>query len=154
MGYNVNATISNVNISAINENACLAAINKMFDREVMKKNASGRSFSLNNQDWSLDNIYYSWVQTPKNGFTSLVDAFREWGYETLIYNGDRLNLEYRDSEKWGDDEQLFATIAPFVESVGMITILGEDGAHWRYIFDNGKIRHEIGHIVWKAVQEI
>jgi len=61
-------------------------------------------------------------------------------------------IEYFDGEKWGDDEILFDTIAPFIdggEHGGLITVHGEENEKWRYVFENGDMREEKGIIVWE-----
>lgn len=51
---------------------------------------------------------------------------------------DKMNSIYFEGEKYGDDDLIFNAIAPYVEDGSYIQINGEDGAIWRWVFENGK----------------
>jgi len=117
MGYYVNIELRNVVVPAANRTACLAAVN-----------------SLHTVD-----RWHSWVRPPETGkFSNLVEAFTEWRYEVDVDNEGNIRLNYFNGEKWGDDETLYATIAPFVAD-SSIMVIGEDGDIWGYEFENGSM---------------
>ena len=51
---------------------------------------------------------------------------------------DEMNSIYFEGEKYGDDDLIFNAIAPYVEDGSYIQMNGEDGAIWRWVFENGK----------------
>lgn len=89
---------------------------------------------------------FSWV----NGgpYRGLVDAFKDWRYDAYVDRNNNLKVQYFEGEKWGDDETLFATIAPFVEHGGSATCQGEEGEKWRYLFEHGKLRKQYAELHW------
>ena len=92
---------------------------------------------------------YSWVENPDdNGFTSLLDAINAWRHDGVIGNGDVEIYEFVGG-KWGDEEQFYQTIAPFVEDGGTIEVRGEDGEHWRYLYKDGKMIEQHAVVSWE-----
>jgi len=111
--------------------------------------------------------HYSWVHTEAvvealdEG--DLVGTFNEWRYEVemeerpdLVKLADPMRSPYGDvfvhgfhGEKLGDDAQLWQALAPFIRTGGIITWTGEDGAHWRYVFEKGECKEQKGEIVWR-----
>lgn len=84
--------------------------------------------------------HFSWVNT-KTVLESktLEDAMMEIRYIPL-YNadGDIYKLEFT-GEKYGDEEVFFNALAPYVESDSYLSFVGEDGAIWKWIFNDGKV---------------
>jgi len=82
--------------------------------------------------------WFAWVDTDqyKNANT-LEEALIAWGWSSYVDDGvddgDIDNLEFKN-EKSGQDELLFAAIAPFVEEGSHITMMGEDMDVWRWFF--------------------
>lgn len=143
MGYCVSMDLVGVVIPKKHVKECREAINAMHDPETLRANAGGGS--------STGERWYSWVRNPpKGGFKSLVDAFVAWRYSAYVDEdtGDVV-VEYFNGEKWGDDEQLYSVIAPFVKTCGEIRCRGEDGAHWRFVFDNGDVIEQSGTLTYE-----
>lgn len=139
MGYCVDVSID-ITIPKDKVEDCLKAINELHTPENLK-NASGGSYP-DGEKW------HSWVQNPPaGGFVNLQDAFDAWRYETRNSNGD-IKVERFSGEKWGDDELLYNTIAPFVSN-GNIYVCGEDDEHWKYEFKDGQAKHLSGKIVYQ-----
>jgi hypothetical protein len=85
-------------------------------------------------------------------FADLRDAF-EWWNHSISINDQELLVEYFEGDSWIDDE-FYEVIAPFVvheACPGMVTVVGEDGASWRYIFENGRLRLQNGVITYQDV---
>jgi len=125
-------------------NDALAAVKDLAKPKALEK-ASGGCWSNGEKTES----HYSWVNTNAlaNAGTlkEAVDACR-WHIE-IDQEGDCYNI-YFDGEKIGDDMILFEALAPFVESGGFIEMSGEDGALWRWCFEDGKLVEKFATISW------
>lgn len=136
MGYHMATRISRFHIVPENEAAALAAIKAM----------AGKG-SYGHGSWS-------WVGTDDFlQATTLAQALRAWRWAvgrtgpgtvevaTLLFQG----------ENYGDEDALFAALAPFVEAGSFIEMQGEDGDLWRWVFD-GKAAHKQSPIItWPEV---
>jgi hypothetical protein len=152
MGYHVSISLGQVIIREENVGACLAAINSMFTNEKLSSNASGGCFGPGMDKLPVKKRFnYSWVNNPgDDGFRTLQDAINAWRYSSCSSDdGDGIQIDYFNGDKWGDDEQFFDVIAPFVESGATIECIGEDDDHWRYVFENGQINMQEGRIVYE-----
>lgn len=80
----------------------------------------------------------------------LAAALFEWRWPAEFDDqGNLIDLEFT-GEKLGDDQILFAALAPFVNAGSFIVVAGDDGKVWRWRFD-GKCCHcELGRIVFDA----
>ena len=52
------------------------------------------------------------------------------------------------NEKLGDDDRLFAAIAPHVTPGSFIEMRGEDDAHWRWVFNGTSCREVAAVVTW------
>ena len=52
-------------------------------------------------------------------------------------------------EKLGDDETLFQAIAPWVKDGSFIEMMGEDGAFWKWVFQDGEVTTQYGTVVYE-----
>ncbi|MDP8218651.1 MAG: hypothetical protein P9M03_07995 [Candidatus Theseobacter exili] len=84
------------------------------------------------------------LQEFTDKFNTLMEALDNWDYGTSVEDDGNVKITYFQGEKWGDDEVLYKAIAPFVKNGSLIEVVGEDGCHWRYIFFNGKAKHQDG----------
>ena len=66
------------------------------------------------------------------GFDFEVDKDEEGNLSDIVFTG----------EKAGNEDELFETIAPFVEAGSSIPFYGEDNSIWRYCFDGKQCRYE------------
>jgi len=122
MGYHIHLKNgSQFRIPAANQDVALAAMKAMFD--------GGRK--------------YSWVDKEDViGADTLVQALEPWGhamYRDKI-TGDLDDLEYLN-EKAGGERALYETLAPFVLPGSHLDFYGEDGDHWRWVFDGKTVKH-------------
>ena len=144
MGYCVSIEVIGIEIPRRKVKACREAINALFAPKTIKKLGGGMS---------AGEPRYSWVdQPPEGGFKSLVDAFRAWRYSATVKDNGNVVIEYFNGEKWGDDETLYATIAPFVKNgktISQIRCHGEDGCHWRFAFVKGSVTEQRGMVVYE-----
>lgn len=68
-------------------------------------------------------------------------------YPIYLRNG-AFEIDYFNGEKLGNDFEIFTQIAPYIED-GYIEYQGEDGALWRYVFENGKVKEVYPKIIWE-----
>lgn len=116
MGYWMQQIEQAFTIKAENKKAALAAIKELANHEVQ---------------------WYSWVETKEFvEAETLAKAFDAWRWQVEEEDEDIVYI-YFGGEKLGDDEILFKAIAPYVEDGSFIEMSGEDGARWRWIFENG-----------------
>lgn len=97
---------------------------------------------------SVDGNHYAWVTDSRYvNAKTLEEAIEAWRWSLeLDEKGDAVNLSF-EGEKLGDDETLFKTIAPFVDS-GELEMSGEDGAIWKWVFKRGQLFEFSGRVVY------
>jgi len=152
MGYCVSIEMDDVVIPADKVQACLAAINEMHtDENLIKHGGSGASGAGITKDTPVrKKRWYSWVNNPDGeGFKTLLDAIGSWRYQAEQKDNGDIEILYFNGGKWGDDEQFYTVIAPFVMDNAFIECRGEDNAMWRYEFENGKMKEQNAVISWK-----
>lgn len=94
--------------------------------------------------------HLAWVEKQElEDAHSLEHALEEWGWDTIHdeETGDVIGISFA-REKAGDEEKLFAAIAPFVEAGSYIEMSGEDGARWRWCFDGKSLSTKQATITW------
>lgn len=73
-------------------------------------------------------------------------------YDNLAsdFGGLEIEIVYMNHCNWHGEavEAFLEAIAPYVEDDCSITFVGDDGERWAYIFEDGKIRFELGNIVY------
>lgn len=133
MGYYMYLEESTAKILVRNFEKALQAIKDLAGKETIT-DSSGRHFS--------------WVDTKEFvEAETLEDALRAWRWEVETIQGGMLINEFT-GQKYGDEEHLFGAIAPFVEDEGYIHMVGEDSAHWKWIFSDGKLEERSGRVVF------
>lgn len=125
MGYYITIPKVKFNIKAENKQAVIKAIKALHGQESIC-DSSGPHFS-----W-VDNDFYK--------LNTIEELFTEFRWKpTLAENGDIIDLKFT-GQKWGDDEEFFKAIAPFVESNSYIKVIGEEGAKWYWLFKDGEFK--------------
>jgi len=91
---------------------------------------------------------YAWVDSDAASWKTLECALRAWRWEPS-YNSslDIVKLDFV-GEKLGDERVLFSKLAPFVQSGSYIEMIGEDGARWRWVFEQGDVVEKPAKIGW------
>jgi len=145
MGYYMTQRDAIFNIKAEDVEKALAAIKKLADPEKMKLSASGGG-TVNGKPV----IHYSWV--TNNEFleaNTLQDAIIAWRWNIGLdrETGDVCEIFF-EGEKLGDDEALFKALAPYVEDGSYIEMSGEEGALWRWEFNNGEVEEKFATVRW------
>ncbi len=128
MGYNMSQRDARFVIKAEHKAPALAAIKALADRSAPLM-------------WVLKGELRAAV--------TLEVALAEWGWEvTEDEAGDIVTIQFI-MEKAGDEQKLFAAIAPFVEARSYIEMSGEDGDRWRWCFDGQRMTTKQARIVWE-----
>ena len=159
MGYAVDCEIEAVLIPSRKVGAAIKALKRLMG-EVQEKGGGG-SFSPGKEPVH----HYSWVSTDsclqylEQG--NLVAFLDEWRYEATeadsmtpveqLARGEDfrdVHINWFSGTKWGDEEQLWIALSPFIADGGSVAYRGEDGALWRYVFSGGKIDEQAGSIEW------
>lgn len=148
MGYVIELINSDFFIAAENKDA---ALNAMFDMWLPEKtaNMSGGSFG-----YGTEEKWYSWMNTSAEAFRnreveSLEVALGEWGYYPETDEDGNITDLYFDGGKIGDEDQMFAAIAPFVRQGSTLDFRGEEGAVWRWEFNGQSIVEKTGRVVFE-----
>jgi hypothetical protein len=87
-----------------------------------------------------------WVnisQINKKGLKRLLEECR---WEPAFSKAGDIDYIRFTGQKIGNEEELFKTLAPFVEPGCYIEIFGEEDAHWQYQFDGKKMK-EVGGVL-------
>ncbi len=161
MGYHVEVTLTCTVIRAARVPKAVEALKELMAE--VRECGGGGSW----QQGKKTNACYSWVTTAtvveavERG--DIIAALKEWRYEAS--EGDPMtpteqlaagslysdvHIEYFTGEKWGDDDQLWAALAPFIDTDAVATFRGEDDHLWRYVFRAGNhYTAQTGTIVWE-----
>jgi hypothetical protein len=160
MGYCVDAEL-NVVIPGEKVGEAIKALTALM--KGVSEHGSGGSWA----DGERKEVWFSWVGTEEVLAAlrqkNLAKALDAWRYEAeaeeipdleKLADLDRtpfseVRVVYFNGEKWGDDEKLWAALAPFVAEGSSIEWRGEDDAHWRYLFTEGRLVEQHGEIVWR-----
>lgn len=124
MGYNIKVAVD-MFIPRDNVAGCLEAIN----------------------DLHYNNKSYCWVRSI-DGYTDIVDALRNWRYSATVRPNGDVTVDYFLGEKLGSDDVLYAAIAPFVKDGSTVYVTGEDDAHWKHVFTDGKCTQYSGRVIY------
>jgi hypothetical protein len=81
--------------------------------------------------------------------TSLVDLLLEYRWAASVggRSGDIVSVHF-DGEKYGDDDELWRILAPYVESGSFIEMKGDEDSHWRWTFRNGRMQEVAPIVSW------
>ena len=159
MGYDVEMSIAGVVIPAAKVAAALSALKDLM-ADVGDLGGGG--------SWSPAgkvSSNFAWVGTEEVlqaiEERNLVKALEEWRYGASagasqtpveqLASGEEFTdvcVDYFEGSKWGDDDALWSTLAPFVAEGAVIEFRGEDDHRWRYIFTGEGYRNETGMTVW------
>jgi hypothetical protein len=146
MGYYMDQRGSEFRIKRENFAAALAVLVELAGDQ-HKEQMGGWSCS---QGGKCVEKHYAWVNMDKlKNAKSIEEAMSAWRWQVDIEEGSG-DIEYImfNGEKLGDDTIMLEAIAPFVEDDSYIEMSGEEGAIWRWTFDNGKFDEKGGTVLW------
>lgn len=127
------------------ESACKAIDELMTHTELMSGGA-WRGAQGKTDHW------FAWVRTEEVLKTNnLIEKLEEWRFE--VFENEIGIIDFAFDGKMGDEEQLFKTLAPFVRDGSTIEWVGEDSEFWRWVFINGKMIDQTGHITYPEIED-
>lgn len=137
MGYHVELTYSDVLIPTEKIPAAFDAV-----------------LALQKRD-DIEGFY--WGPAEFQRLTDLPNLFFQLRFE--YETDDRGIAITRYYDKSRDEDVIFSALAPFIVSdLGddepSMAWTGEDGAHWRWVFRNGEMFSESGHVTYKSENKI
>lgn len=93
--------------------------------------------------------HFSWVDNDFASINNLAEMLAEWRWEPSF--DDEGNINHIDfiGEKMGDDDVLFDAIAPYVKADSYITMRGEDGEVWRWVFRGFSCTEQYGTVIFE-----
>jgi hypothetical protein len=97
--------------------------------------------------------HYSWVNQGDKVLRArhIEQAFEEWRWIVEFSIDDDINDIQFQGEKYGDEDNFFKTIAPWVEAGSYIAMQGEDGDMWRWYFDGKTCVTQKPEITWPTI---
>lgn len=127
MGFSIRQMDSKFSIPRIHHKEALAAIKALF--------AGGR-----------DQRYVK--SGDEDRWTTLADALEDYSWCPKM-DGDYniVDIDFH-GEKMGAEERMFEAIAPFVQDGSYIEMTGDEGAHWRWVFTDGKMKEVNAVLPW------
>ena len=149
MGYYVNATDSVLRIKQENFDHAYRAMCELNWRNDLKRGGSyGPTRPTTLPDGPNEWIWFSWMPWNYHETLSTMEEILEaLGFELDMYGGELCSVNY--DSKTGSEEHFLRAIAPWVEDGSFIVWRGEDGAMWRWLFDNGEMREQTAKIRWR-----
>lgn len=94
---------------------------------------------------------FSWVEPAEfTAARTLEDMLEVWGWDAEVTSDGHVTGIDFAREKIGDEDVLFAALAPFVKAGSYIEALGEDGERWRWVFDGERCAVQRARVVWDA----
>lgn len=79
---------------------------------------------------------FAWVDESFKKQDTLEGVLQEWRYSPSVDEEGNITDIFFEGEKYGDDLNFFKVLAPFVKEGSYIAFHGEDGAHFRFLFEN------------------
>jgi hypothetical protein len=130
MGYYVNTEDINVIVPRDLLEDAYKAVLTLNDRDDLKR---GGSFGAERKYW------FSWMPEDLKTLPDLKAVFTQLGFEDCDYNeqGDLVLGHYNN--KSGQEDIFLYVIAPFVQENSYAIWKGEDDAHWKHEFRDGKM---------------
>ncbi len=136
MGYGMTQVSARFHIKKENHTKALEAIKSMAGKETCDISSHYPA-------------HFSWVRSNFVSSSCLEEALNCWRWDPdLDSDGNIIDLNF-NGEKYGDDNSLFKTIAPFVEDGSEIEMRGEDGGYWKWMFDGNTCKEVQGKVVYK-----
>lgn len=152
MGYCVTLEYSDVAIIKLFQSPALQAVKDLMSRTDLM---GGGGMHKDEQGEIVRERWFSWVNTEEVlGAATLSGAIEAWWFNTEEEENGTLLVTEHLGEKWGDQQHLFAALAPFIRDNSEIVWRGEDGETWRYVFRNGKMYEQAEVKYWGEMTEI
>ena len=89
------------------------------------------------------------MQWPPYSISEFAKNMRWWGYYTDFNKGGDCVDIFKEHGKFVSDDEMFSSIAPYVEHGSFLEFEGEDGYLWRYVFTQDEMHEVPAKIVWE-----
>jgi len=95
-----------------------------------------------------------WVKVrDSKEWNNIGDALNDYGYEpTFDEDFNIIDIQFQ-GEKMGAEDKMFRAIAPFVEKGSYIEMTGDEGAHWRWVFNGKQMKEVHAEVPWEDDDE-
>ncbi len=136
MGYYVEYILK-LHIKPENIAKALEIFNHLHSNEMLLKHALAGCYPRNK---NIPQSYaYSWVNNPKEPYTSLTEAFNNWWLvtedEIITENNEGFTISGKYTNKLGQQDFLISQLAPVLSDTH-IHVLGQDGTKYQWIVKN------------------
>lgn len=103
---------------------------------------------------STGEIWFAFVITKLvSEAQSLSEALEGWRYHTETDKDGNIHSIYFTGEKLGQDQLLFDAIAPFVKEGSYISMIGESGCKWKWIFKNNQCVKVFNELIEEKIEK-
>ena len=136
MGYAIHEISSSFGLSQVHRAAALAAIKNLAGKETC---------SCEGQ------MHFMWINDSAEFLNAdaLEVALKVWRWKAYSSEEGRIEELTFIGENLGDEDLLFAALAPYVDDGSSIVVAGEDGDVWRWYFSNGIVRRQKATLVFE-----
>jgi hypothetical protein len=94
-----------------------------------------------------------WIsQSEIDRATTVEEILRAWRWSPTVNEDSDFVDIFFTGEKSGDEDTLFAVLAPFVEDGSFIEMRGEDDTVWRFLFRSGECHEIFPSIIWPDIE--
>ncbi len=96
----------------------------------------------------IGDLHFMWINDSSEftSASSLEEALNVWRWQAELDDDGGVTELNHIRENLGDEDLLFACLAPFVDDESAIAVVGEDGAVWRWYFSHGAVYKQPGQI--------
>jgi len=89
--------------------------------------------------------------TLQRNYHDLEEALMEDLWDVQTHEGDIFHIRFESDNYFPEMKQKFDIIAPYVTENSFITMHGDCGDAWRWLFKNGKCIEQEGRLVFEDV---
>lgn len=146
MGYIVDYTIC-LHIAKKNKARALEIFNHLHTDEMLFQHANGGSFGGRVEERPVrERKWYSWVKNPDQPYTTLRQAFNNWGIveenvDIIDEDNEPFELHGYYHDKLGQQDFLLDQLAPVLKNL-VAYVRGEDGEMFAWVVENGEFRYQ------------
>lgn len=139
MGYCIEMVDTTAVLHKGNFDAAVEALNNL--EKTGHKSGGSYGPSGKNEQW------FAWVSTDWYKSGDVKEMIEEWRYHLHENEDGNYVVEYFEGEKYGDEDQLFNALSPYM--TGYIEMRGEDGEQWKWVFGGPEVQILNGRMVYE-----
>lgn len=135
MGYCMHRKEIKFFIAKEDKGGALKRVKEMLQGHETRNDAGGHHFRY------MDS---AWLKAK-----TLEEMLEEWRWPAKLDDeGNIVGLRF-EGEKLGDDLRFFGALAKFVVSGSYIHMIGDEGHHWRWVFEEGEVHEIDGEVIFR-----